>query len=105
MTVFYKGRTHRTDASGEFDPVSRKLIVKKGSIVSENVAEFKGAFTVKKMRQDNVDSDGRLLIDIEFKTPSGAAAFVSGYSANGLLTWHVEKHKTLRDFLENKQGE
>ncbi len=105
MIVTYKGRKHRTDAVGEYDPESGKLIVKKGSIVSESIASFPGALSVKKMRQDNLDADGRLKEDLLFSTPSAAAAFVTGYSANGLLSWHVEKHKTLRDFLKNKQGE
>lgn len=102
MRVTYKGRKHRTDATGEYDPESGKLVVKKGSIVSESIASFPGALSVKKMRQDSIDADGCLKEDLLFLTPSAAAAFVTGYSANGLLTWHIEKHKTLRDFLENK---
>ena len=30
MRVTYKGRKHRTDATGEYDPESGKLVVKKG---------------------------------------------------------------------------
>lgn len=105
MKVTYKGRTHRTDAIGEYNPESGELIVKRGSIVSESIASFPGASSVKRMRQDSIDADGCLKEDLLFSTPSAAAAFVTGYSANGLLTWHVEKHKTLRDFLKNKQGE
>ena len=63
MEVFYKGRKHRTNATVEYDLVSGKLIVKKGSIVSESVADFRGASTVKRLRESTVDSDG---IDIEF---------------------------------------
>lgn len=105
MKVTYKGRKHRTDATGDYDIDTGKIIVKKGSIVSESIASFPGASSVIRMRQDRIDADGCLKEDTLFSTPSAAAAFVTGYSANGLLTWHVEKHKTLSDFLKNKRGE
>lgn len=102
MEVFYKGRRHRTIATGEYDSASGRLIVKKGSIVSESIASFKGAATVKKLRLENVDANGRLKTDLQFLSPSAAAAFVAGYSANGLTAWHVGKHKTLRNYLMNR---
>ena len=100
MRVLYKGRTHRTNAYGEYDLQTGELTVEKGSIVSETVVEFKSASSVKKMREENVDKNGYLKKDLKFSTPSAAAAFVSGYSANGYLSWHVEKHLTLRDALK-----
>lgn len=100
MKVFYKGRKHRTNAVGEYDQKTGELIVKKGSIVSETIAPFPGAQKVKELRNKAVDDKGIVNKDISFKTPSAAAAFVTGYSANGLLSWHVEKHITLRDALQ-----
>ena len=104
MIVTYKGRKHRTDATGDYDPESGKLILKKGSIVSENLVSFKGAKKVQKLREENVDTNGILKADLVFATPSAAAEFVAGFSINGLLAWHVEKHKTLHDYIENKEG-
>lgn len=99
MKVFYKGRKNRTNAIGEYNPKTGELIVKKGSIVSETIAEFKGAEKVRELRKITVNKKGEVKEDILFKKPSPAAVFVSGYSANGLIAWHVEKHKTLQDYL------
>lgn len=102
MEVFYVGRTHRTKAFGEYIRESGELVVHKGSIVSEEVVEFKTAPAVKKLREQYVDAQGILTQDIRFVSPSAAAAFVTGYSANGLTAWHVEKHKTLKAELHSK---
>ena len=56
------------------------------------------------MREEKVDKNGILTADLVFATPSAAAAFVAGYSVNGLQAWHIEKHKTLRDYIETKDG-
>ncbi len=55
----------------------------------------------KKIREDNkayIDKDSFLHKDLLFKTPSGAASFVIGASANGYAEWKTETGMTLRDF-------
>ncbi len=100
MEVFYKGRKHRTMAFGDFDVSNGSLTVKKGSIVSEEVATFKGDTVVLELRKKYIDEKGVLTQDIMFGSASAAASFVAGYSANGLLAWHVDKHVTLKDALK-----
>ena len=100
MRVFYIGRTHRTNAVGDYDINTGKTTVCKGSIVSESIAQFKKTEVVKRLRDQYVNEEGILLQDITFNSPSTAAMFVAGYSANGLTAWHVEKHKPLKTFLQ-----
>ena len=102
MKIFYIGRKYRTNALGEYDMDTGKVTVFKGSIVSESIAKFKSTEIVKRLRDQYVNEEGILLQDITFNSPSTAAMFVSGYSANGLLTWHVEKHKTLKALLQEQ---
>lgn len=96
MSVFYVGRRHRTRATGEYDTNTGKVTVYKGSVVSETIAQFPKTEAIKALRERYTDDKGNLLQNITFDSPSAAAMFVSGYSANGLLAWHVEKHKTLK---------
>ena len=100
MRVFYVGRKYRTNAVGEYDTHTGRVTVLKGSVVSESIAAFKNTETVKKLREQYVNEEGTLMQDVIFNSPSSAAMFVTGYSADGLLTWHVEKHKTLKTFLQ-----
>jgi hypothetical protein len=57
-----------------------------------------------KLIEDNdlIAQDGKLVFtkDIEFSSPSAAAAVVHGGSANGLIAWKDKHGKTLKD-LEN----
>lgn len=99
MKVFFVGRSYRTNAVGEYNPKTKELIVKKGSIVSENVVSFKAAESVKKLRKENVDRNGVLKRDLLFKSPSSAAAFVTGYSANGLTSWRIDNKTKLKDMM------
>ena len=100
MKVFYVGRKNRTKATGDFDEKSGSLTVKKGSIVSEAVAKFKNTATIEALRKAYVDENGVLTQNLEFKTASAAASFVAGYSASGMVAWHVDKHVKLKDVLE-----
>lgn len=101
MEVFYKGRKNRTKAYGEYNVSNGSLTVKKGSLVSETVATFKGAATVIELRKKHTDENGVLVQDLMFDSASAAASFVAGYSVSGMLAWHVDKHVTLKDTLEN----
>ena len=100
IKVSYLGRMHRTRAVGEYDSNTGKVTVLKGSVVSETIAQFKETETIRLLRNKYTDEEGILLQDVVFNSPSSAAAFVSGYSVNGLTAWHVEKHKTLKRYLQ-----
>lgn len=99
MDVFILGRKNRTNAKGTYTPETGELIVKKGSVVSENIAEFKATSKIQELRNKYTDDNGIVQKDVTFQSASFAAAFVAGYSANGLLAWHVEKHVTLKDAI------
>ena len=45
----------------------------------------------------HLNTEGILQRDILFKTPSGAAAFVLGTSANGYVEWKTAEGQSLKD--------
>ena len=100
MEVFYNGRKNRTKAAGDYDINSGALTVKKGSIVSETVAEYKNTSAIQSLRKEYTDENGVLLKDLKFNSASAAASFVAGYSASGMVAWHVDKHIRLKDALQ-----
>ncbi len=100
MKVFYNGRKNRTKAIGDYDINSGSLTVKKGTIVSETVAEDKNSSTIKSLREAYTDENGVLQEDLKFNSASAAASFVAGYSASGMVAWHVDKHIKLKAALQ-----
>lgn len=75
------------------------FVVFKGSAVS--VTPTKSCpDTIGRLRKqyaERVSSDGILLEDTLFGSPSAAAGFVTYSSANGLIMWTTEDGKTLKD--------
>ena len=100
MKVFYNGRKNRTKAVGEYDVQSGSLTGKKGSVESEKVAEYKNTQTILALREKYTDTNGVLLQDLKFDSASAAASFVAGYSASGMVAWHVDKNVKLKDALQ-----
>lgn len=86
--------------------VSDGFVVKKGSVISSKQTKSCPEYVTKKREQynDQIDSDFMLLEDILFNTPSGAAAFVCGSSANGNVEWKTSDGTTLKE-LESKTEE
>lgn len=80
-----------------------------GRQTSEGFVVFKGSrialtddhtisAVIKKRRKDApIDEQGVLQEDLLFTSPSYAAQFVIGKSANGLTSWKTETGKTLKD--------
>lgn len=100
MKVFYNGRKKRTKAIGDYDVNDGSLTVKKGTIVSDTIADYKNSQNIKALREAHTDENGVLLEDLRFTSASAAASFVAGYSASGMIAWHVDKHITLKDALK-----
>ena len=100
MEVYYFGRRHRTRAVGEYNTKDGSLVVKKGTVVSESVAEFSKKDLVMKLRKQYTNNDGIVIEDVKFNSPSRAAMFVAGYSVNGRTAWHVKKKYNLKNYLE-----
>lgn len=89
------------NATGDYDPVTKALTVKKGSTVSPDVhttGKFRSANSVKKYRE--LYCDGIVTKeDVIFKSASTAANFVTGRSTNGLVTWKNKDGMTLKSLL------
>lgn len=95
------GKKKQYTALGDFD--KNEMIVRSGSIINikENI-KFKMINDAKNMRtrKDLVDETGVVLQDIRFSSPSTAAQFVTGNSANGLRQWkEIETGKSLKEFI------
>ena len=99
VEVFIKGRLHRTNAMAVFDEMSGKITVKQGSIVSEDIAEYRNKSKMEKLRKEYVNPNNEVNQDVEFDNCTTAAQFVCGYSVSGISAWHTEPHKTLKEFL------
>lgn len=99
MKVFLKSMRNRYEAIGEYFPDTRKLIVKAGSKVSENVSEgkFRSTKAVLRLRNSGCLKNGILIGDIEFKSPSTAANFVTGTSTNGMMAWKDSNGNALKN--------
>lgn len=89
------------NATGEYDPVSKTFLVRKGSIVSPCICmseKFRGAKSIIKYRElyceNNITKQ-----EVVFKSASTAANFVTGRSTNGLIAWKNRDGKTLKSVL------
>ena len=100
MIVYIKGQKY--NASGEYDPETKRLIVYKGAMVSESISSIesfkKAARNIEAKRREFV-RDNVLLKDVEFLSASGAANFITGRSTNGMLAWKCDNGKSLNEEL------
>lgn len=82
--------------------VSDGFVVLKGSTISPHITKSCPDYFLQ-VRNKNADkiTDGVLMEDILFSSPSGAAAFVCGGSANGNLEWKNTKGETLKEIEAN----
>lgn len=106
MKVYIKSEKSQINATGDYSLEDHSLIVKKGSVLAVRLSEsksFKGINSVMKAR-DGVVSEGILQKDTHFTSPSTAANFVTGRSANGMVIWKTKNGKTLKAYLSEKGG-
>ncbi len=89
MEIIMKGMNSKYYAIGEYNIDSGTVVVKKGSTVGEKVSDFKGTKPIVNKRKEVV-KDGVVQKDIEFKSLSTAATFVTGYSTNGKRAWETK---------------
>ena len=82
---------------------SEGFVVLQGSHISP-VDDDTIPATIKKRRKNSpIDENGILKEDMLFSSPTYAAMFVIGKSANGLTSWKTTSGKTLKS-LEKEQG-
>jgi len=94
----------RSGANATARLTSEGLVVLSGSTIRKDTVPSCPDYA-KSAREDNkdyIDENCVMQKDILFKTPSGAAAFVLGASANGNVEWKTEDGKTFKD-IENSE--
>lgn len=61
------------------------------------------AYNDREKYADRINAENRLTADVLFRSPSGAASFVYGRSANGLAEWKTSDGRTLGDLEQREQ--
>ena len=96
--LLYHKRTMRNGEviDAQCRQTSEGFVVLKGSRIALNDSDTAPP-SIKEARRKAQVENGILQADTLFKSPSYAAAFVVGASANGLITWKTADGKTLKD--------
>lgn len=76
---------------------SEGFVVLKGTHISPNDDNTIPAILREQRKGATLDDNGCLMEDILFNSPSYAAMFVFGKSANGLTSWKTEDGRTLKE--------
>ena len=99
--------TRNANARGIYNPQDQSLTVLKGSKVNPgHIDKFKDAYKRTRERQlaeytEEVNGERIVKADVRFDTPSGAAVFCVGGSANGWNTWKDESGRELNEYRVN----
>ena len=99
--------TRNADAQGLFNPTDQSLTVLKGSTVNPvHVPKISDSSKVRRDRQlaEHTElQNGKRIVkeDVRFDTPSGAAQFCVGGSANGWKEWKDEEGRELNEYRIN----
>lgn len=99
MKFYLKSTKRNIDAKAEYDNSTGIFTVLKGSIVSDKVSQaekFRSSKTVEKLRETYVKGC-TVKQNVEFKSSSTAANFVTGSSTNGMIAWKSEDGKTFKE--------
>lgn len=99
------GRKNAYKAFGLY--IGNSFIVKTGSKISSKALKSQKCGKAAKLYHDSddyINKDGYLIKDCKFKSPSTAAEFVCGYSINGFLCWKTNDNKSLKTYLQTKEG-
>ena len=80
------------------------FVVLKGSHISPVDDDTISSVLKERRRSVKLDENGILLEDVLFSSPSYAAMFVVGKSANGLTSWKTKDGRTLKS-LESEEAE
>lgn len=105
MKVYLIREKKNINAIGEYDLETKTLTVKKGSRVSEDIAyseKFRGARAIERDREETV-KDHIVTKDVQFKSASTAANFVTGSSTNGLVAWKADNGLTIKEIIASEE--
>lgn len=100
LRVFMTSARANYDAIGVFD--GKGITILKNSIVSPTVTHER---LDADKRAEMLTEGGALKEDTYFKSPSAAALFVCGRSANGWVEWKTVSGETLQSVREEKEAE
>lgn len=96
--------TRNAEAQGLFNPVDQSLTVLKGSRINPvHVPKISEAGRKKRdlqLAEHTEVRDGKRIVkkDVRFETPSGAAQFCVGGSANGWKEWKDEEGREMNEY-------
>ena len=99
--------TRNANAKGLFNPADQSLTVLKGSTVNPvhvtKISDSNRKKRDKQLAEYTEVQDGKRIVkeDVHFDTPSGAAQFCVGGSANGWKEWKDEKGHELNEYRTN----
>lgn len=100
--LFFIKATRGANGIGKITPDG--FIVSKGSVIASSVTNSYSTGSDKRRKflidKSVVSNTYEVLKDSIFNSPSSAAEFVLGRSANGLTEWKTEECKTLKSMLE-----
>ncbi len=101
--------TRNSDAKGLFNPEDGTLVILKGSKINPRFVEKADQTIIKKRTKDialyakKSGSDLIVMQDAVFDSPSGAATFCCGGSANGWREWKNENGEMLLVYRTDKK--
>ncbi len=81
------------------------FVVLKGSMISPAVDHTVSVALIDRRKKAQIDGNWILQEDVLFTSPSSAAIFVVGKSANGLISWKTADGWTLKSLEESSSTE
>lgn len=89
MIIIFKSEKGNFSARAEYS--KEKIVLLKGSIISNNKYNCKISPKIEELRKDReIVLNNILQKNLSFSSLSATAEFVSGYKANGLRVWKTE---------------
>lgn len=95
--IYFHTKRNGIHARGRYDKASGQFIVLTGSEIALDIPIIKNQRAISSRRELFGDSAARAVLerDISFPSPSAAAVFVLGGSANGWIEWVNDNGQTL----------
>ncbi|MDL2205830.1 GIY-YIG nuclease family protein [Eubacteriales bacterium OttesenSCG-928-N13] len=89
----------RSGANAKSRLTNEGIVVLAGSVLRKVLVPScpDSAKAARDYNKENIDDKNVLLIDVLFKTPSGASSFVLGAPTNGNIEWKTEDGRVMKD--------
>ena len=103
MKLYLNSKQGTHSAIADYD--GEKVTVLKGSKINLVVKYPELSPYIIQMRNDEsiVSADGTVLKDVTFNSPTAAAKFVTGRSANGYIAWRPDNNMSLKEYIASKK--